>query len=458
MQELPARIRGVLEIDPGAPALEFEGITRPWSFLAGAVAELDERLTALGLGEGTPVGIVVRNRPDSVGAIIAVLGTSRCVVTLSSAIPPTALAEDIRSLALPVVVMGDRDWGAEGVVTAVVDAGGVAVRVSAGGLFVAETEGAARRSTVRTMPGVAVQMLTSGTTGPPKRIDLCYRSLEHEFESTAAYSPTADVGSVRLRSGTSILWAPLLHIGGMRGLISSVVSGRRMALLERFDVEAWRRLVVEHRPPVVSLAPTALRMVLDAGVPVETFESVRAVFAGTAPLVPEVADEFRDRYGVPVLVVYGATEFAGGVAGWTLRDWEQYGETKRGSVGRANAGIRVRIVDPDSGQPAGSGPPGVLEVMGPQLGTDDWVRTTDLARMDDDGFIWILGRADDVIIRGGFKISTTKVRDALVGHPDVADASVVGVPDARLGQVPVAAVEAKPGASLSAEGLEAFLR
>jgi long-chain acyl-CoA synthetase len=264
---------------------------------------------------------------------------------------------------------------------------------------------------------------------------------------------------VRLRSGTAILWAPLLHIGGMRGLVSALVAGRRVALMERFQVEAWRDLVLEHRPRVVSLAPTALRMVLDAGLPEATFEGIRAVIAGTAPVPPELADEFYGRYGVPVLVVYGATEFAGGVAGWTLRDWRQFGPSKRGSVGRANAGVSVRIVDPDSGSPLDPGGSGILEVRGAQLGTADWVRTSDMARMDEDGFIWILGRADDVIIRGGFKVSTTSVRDALASHPAVADASVIGIPDARLGQVPVAAVELKPtAAGVSGADLGRFLR
>ena len=83
-----------------------------------------------------------------------------------------------------------------------------------------------------------------------------------------------------------------------------------------------------------------------------------------------------------------------------------------------------------------------------QLGTDDWVRTTDLARIDADGFLWILGRADQAIIRGGFKVQPEDVRAALERDPAVAEAAVVGVPDERLGAVPVAAVERRPGATL----------
>jgi acyl-CoA synthetase (AMP-forming)/AMP-acid ligase II len=458
---LSARIRAVVGIDPAAPALEFEETCWPWSYLSGAVTELDDRLRELGLGQGALVGLIVRNRPESVRGITALLATNRCVTTLSSAMPPAALAEDIRSLALPAVLIGDADWSSGTVVDAVVQSGGVAVRVSdSDARLVVETEGSVGPTANAGAPGVAVRILTSGTTGAPKRVDLSYRSLEHEFESTASYSPSADAGSLRLRSGTTILWAPLLHIGGMRSLISSLALGRRIALMERFQLDPWRRLVTTHRPRVVSLVPTALRMVLDADIPQETFESVKAVFAGTAPVPPELAEEFYERYRVPVLVVYGATEFAGGVAGWTLRDWEWFGAAKRGSVGRANRGISLRTVDPETGAEVPEGTGGVLEVRGPQLGSDSWVRTTDLARIDGDGFVWILGRADDVIIRGGFKVPTNKVREVLASHPEVAEASVVGIPDERLGEVPVAAVQLKPDARPDADpdSIREFLR
>ena len=88
----------------------------------------------------------------------------------------------------------------------------------------------------------------------------------------------------------------------------------------------------------MSLVPTALRMVLDADVDRDVFDSVRSVVSGTAPLDPDLADAFTARYGVPVLTSYGATEFGGGVAGWNLADHQQYAVAKRGSVGRAHAG------------------------------------------------------------------------------------------------------------------------
>jgi acyl-coenzyme A synthetase/AMP-(fatty) acid ligase len=117
-------------------------------------------------------------------------------------------------------------------------------------------------------------------------------------------------------------------------------------------------------------------------------------------------------------------------------------------------------VDPQDGRVLSPGERGLLEVRSSQLGRgSDWVRTTDLAEIDADGFLWIRGRADDAILRGGFKISPAEVARALELHPAVREAAVVGLPDERLGQVPVAAVELEPEAApVSGEALREFAR
>jgi acyl-CoA synthetase (AMP-forming)/AMP-acid ligase II len=156
-----------------------------------------------------------------------------------------------------------------------------------------------------------------------------------------------------------------------------------------------------------------------------------------------------------VLISYAATEFGGGVAGWNLADHERFWAAKRGSVGRAHPGCELRVVDPDTGEPLGADREGLLEVKARQMGAGaGWTRTTDQARIDADGFLWILGRADQAIIRGGFKIRPEDVRAALERDPRVRGAAVVSRPDARLGAVPVAAVELRPGvAAVSTDDL-----
>ena len=208
----------------------------------------------------------------------------------------------------------------------------------------------------------------------------------------------------------------------------------------------------------MSLVPAALRAVLHSDLTRDDLAGVEAVTSGTAPLSADDADAFAAKFGTPVLTSYAATEFGGGVAGWTLAEHRDHWNTKRGSVGRATQGAQLRVVD-DGGEPVTDGEPGLLEVKPGQLGpTTPWLRTTDLARIDEDGFLWILGRADQAIIRGGFKIMPDDVRAALESHPAVAGAAVVGRPDDRLGETPVAMVELRPDRRATDTELSEHLR
>ena len=195
-------------------------------------------------------------------------------------------------------------------------------------------------------------------------------------------------------------------------------------------------------------------MVLDADVDRDVFDSVRSVMSGTAPLDPDLADAFTARYGVPVLTSYGATEFGGGVAGWNLADHQQFAAAKRGSVGRAHAGCSLRIVDPDRGTDLGTDAVGLLEVRAAQLGTDEWVRTTDLARAR---------RRRVPLDRGPRRPDhpPRRLQGAARGGARRARAGCGGAwrprssasPDDRLGAVPVAAIERRPGHEVDEEAL-----
>lgn len=429
-------LRRVLELDPGARALTFEGSSYSWSYLAAAARDLDALLRDH--PSARRVGIVLRNRPGHLAAVLATIATGRQVVTLSPHIGDTGLAEDIEKLRPDVVVADNEDWARAPVFDSAARVAAVPVTVSAEhGLRPRSTPWEPEPSGLPT-EDVAVLMMTSGTTGKPKRVALTYGHLTSAFTSAG----TAMDGEPRLRGGTAILWSALTHISGLYFAITHAVEGRAVALLERFEVGAWARLVREHRPRFVRLPPTAIRMVLQADVPREVFDSVVAVGSGTAPLPPALGQEFEARYGIPVLVTYGATEFAGAIAGWTLADHREWGAKKRGSVGRPHRGVELRVVDRDTGAPLPPGSTGLLEARGPQLPAVDggWVRTTDLASLDEDGFLFIHGRADDAINRGGFKIPPSVIEDALHAHPAVSDAVAIGLPDERLGEVPAVAV------------------
>ncbi len=449
MTVLAERLAAVMVLDPDAPALEFDDRWSTWGELAATAAEIDRVLAAVGLGAGAPVGLMLRNRPAALGAFLGLLRAGACVVTVNPMLGAERLRADLPTLGLALVLGDPADL--ELVPATVLPATARGALGPLGGpieLAVAAEDPPLDASA----PGVAVRMLTSGTTGTPKRIDLRYEMLELVMRGAKHYE-TGTGDDVRLRSGVVIVNAPLVHVSGVFRVLQAVLDGRRIALLERFTVDGWVAAVREHQPKTVSLVPTALRMVLDADVAPDVFASIRSVVSGTAPLDPDLADAFTERYGVPVLTSYGATEFGGGVAGWNYADHQEFGAAKRGSVGRAHAGCDLRIVDPERGTDLGVDGVGLLEVRAAQLGTADWVRTTDLARLDVDGFLWIVGRADQTILRGGYKVQPEVVRAALERDPGVVEAAVVGVPDPRLGAVPVAAIERRPGHELDEASL-----
>jgi len=195
---------------------------------------------------------------------------------------------------------------------------------------------------------------------------------------------------------------------------------------------------------------------------------LRLVRSITAPLTPAQAHRFRDRFGLDVLNSYGQTELGGEVVGWTAADIREYGATKLGAVGRPHPGIVIRILTGDRRElPAGEvGEVWVRSPFAMPEGAEDiadrvvdgLLRTGDLGRLDDEGFLWIEGRVSDMINRGGLKIVPQEVEEVLRCHPDVADACVAGVPDPRLGEVPVAWIRPAEGAVPRQPALQEFAR
>jgi acyl-CoA synthetase (AMP-forming)/AMP-acid ligase II len=145
------------------------------------------------------------------------------------------------------------------------------------------------------------------------------------------------------------------------------------------------------------------------------------------------------------------------IVNWSADQYKTFGKAKRGSVGLPRPGIELRIVDEADGHVLPAGQTGIIEAKVARVGPD-WIHTTDLGSLDADGFLYIHGRADQAINRGGFKVLPETVAAALREHPAIADVAVLGLPDARLGEVPVAALETKGGPAPTDAELEAFAR
>jgi acyl-CoA synthetase (AMP-forming)/AMP-acid ligase II len=454
--DLSAQIREALGKDGGAPAIAFQGRWRNWAWMASFAAALDAALSVRGLGRDTPVALVARNRPAHVAALAGLLATHRTTCMVYSAQAPAAVAADVARLSAPAVLADPEDW-TPAVSDAVAATGALGLEISEAAdpvREVAPPQAASGETALKApAPEVACELLSSGTTGAPKRVSLSW---------AAATSAVADAGAVYAGSGRRdapiIMVHPLGNVSGLSYIAPALAFRQPIALLEKFTVEDWTQAVRDYHPVRAALPPAAIRMLFDARPQRADLASLTLIAAGGARIEPELQDAFEAAYGVPVLTAFGATEFGGVVANWSLDEYRRLGAVKRGSAGRPSPRVALRIVDRDTFQVLPPDAVGLLEARVDRLGPD-WIRTNDLASLDADGFLYLHGRADDAINRGGFKVVPDVVAQALRAHPAVAEAAVVGIPDARLGETPVAAVELRHDARAPAEGeLTAFLR
>ncbi|MCV7280273.1 long-chain fatty acid--CoA ligase [Mycolicibacterium flavescens] len=440
-----------------APMLQQDGQWFSWGDIRVLSETLDRELGAVGAGPGARVAVVLENRMESVAALITLLRTERTMVTLSPLQPADRLGDDLTASAADYV-LAPRELLENTVFGAVAaDSGATVFAVDGGDVTVYAK---ASREPRAGDPGVLIEMLTSGTTGPAKRIPLRRKQMEASLSAALEHNNRPEVrDKPPLTGAVGMVILPIVHIGGLWSLLTALLAARPIVMLKRFSIEGWHAAIVEHRPILGGLPPPAIRAVLDSDIPREDLSSLRAMIAGTAPVDPDLVDAFLERFGIPILVTYGATEFAGAVAGWTAKDFRASWADKKGSVGRAFPGVRLQVVD-DDGRVLGAGQTGRLQVASAQVGdsAENWVTTSDLAHIDADGYLYIDGRADDVIVRGGFKIAPETVVRALRSHEAVADAAVAGLPDQRLGQVPVAAVQVKDGATVTGEALREHCR
>jgi long-chain acyl-CoA synthetase len=439
-----------------ARMLQCGGRWEPWGCVRVLIEQIDKELTAAACGEGSRVAVVLSNRMESVAALIAIFRGGRTLVTISPLQPPERLSADLAATAAHYVLAPSVLWSEDAFTRAVDGLGATAWSVD-GDEVVVRARGVA--PTASGDAAVAIEMLTSGTTGAPKRIPLTWAQLDASLAAALRHNERPDAQSKPSLTGTvGLVTLPIVHIGGLWSLLQSLVAARPIAMLDRFTVPGWHAVVKEYKPAVAGLPPAAIRSVLDSDIPAEDLASIRAVNAGTSPVDPELVDAFFERYQIPILVVYGATEFSGAVTGWTVKDFHTRWAEKKGSVGRAFPGVRLQIVDED-GAVLAAGEKGRLQIATPQAGgSGDWVTTSDLAHLDADGFLYIDGRADDVIVRGGFKVAPETVVRALRTHAAVADAAVAPLPDSRLGQIPVAAVELRGGAQADGDELRQHCR
>ena len=459
---LRAHIRAVFELEPRAVAIQSAAGQWRWEDLAKAADAVERALQQAGISAQMPVGWVAHNRASAVAAFAALIMNGRMVVPLRPRQTSATLPQELAEQQLIAVVADDEDWNDEGTLAAAAAAGTFGLAVADSSALevrvVPQLDHAGAGPHRPPMPGYVLERLTSGTTGAPKRIPVLESVLIPSLRSGEPAGGTADSPELQLKRSPSILLKPFSHAGGLFGLLLALYQARPMVLMERFSPEEWALAMHRHQPKSASLVPAMIQMILQAGIKPDLLRSLKAIRSGTAPLDPQIQAQFEAQYGIPILIDNGAAEFIGGVAGWSLADYRIFSGSKRGSVGRARPDVLLKVTSTDTDAPVPVGQSGVLHIKCDRFGPD-WHRTNDLACVDEDGFLFLHGRVDDAINRGGFKILPEEVAAVLRRYPGVRDAAVIGKPDVRLGQVPIAAIEMLPDVSAPAAGLlETFAR
>jgi long-chain acyl-CoA synthetase len=308
---------------------------------------------------------------------------------------------------------------------------------------------------------LAALLYTGGTTGRSKGVPLTHANLF--WCGWAAHQ-----SSVRANITTSVLPLPLAHAYGLLVFCGGFHrdEGARLILMRWFDPAGWVQLAEEHRVQGSALVPSMIQMLLGQPLEQADLSGLTAISSGAAPLPDEARREFEKRVpSVTIYEGYGCTESA------TLISANPYGARRVGSVGLPVAGCEVSVQD-DLGQVLPAGQDGEICVRSPGVmsgywHTTDasanvlaggWLHTGDIGHLDEDGYLYVVDRKKDLILRGGFNVFPRDVEEVLVAHPAVALAGVVGRPDVRLGEEVVAFVSLRPGLSATAEELSEHAR
>lgn len=422
------------------PAIEFAKNWITWGEMRCVAEQVNKLIDASHAGHGSKIALVARNRPSALAAFLGLIATRSSIRMIYPFQSAAAIARDLDRIEPSVVIAAAEDYSEE--IFSVLRAKAIAA------IALTEMEAYSpqgfERSHVASSTTAApqIEILTSGTTGAPKPFALSYAVIAQHIVGADSMRSTQSGEAAQLPP--ALMFFPVGNISGFHSTLPPLLKGQRAVLLEKFSVAGWHDHLVRFRPAAGGMPPAGIQMVLDADLPRADFASLRFIGTGAAPLDPSVQRAFEERYGVPIMLAYGATEFGGPVAAMTPDLLSTWGKQKLGSVGKALPGAQLRIVEPDTGAVLPPGQEGLLEVISPRIGPD-WIRTSDIAILDADGFMFHRGRADGAIIRGGFKLLPETIERALLLHPGLSAAGVVGIADRRLGQVPAAAIQLKPG-------------
>lgn len=458
-------LRGA-ETYPDRPALVDAPTGRAYTYaqLASLIRSFAGGLAARGLGRGDTIALMSPNIPEFA---VVFHGAAVAGVTVTT-INPTYTAEEVRfqlndsRATLLVTIPMFSETAREAIEGTAVDDIVVIGDAPDGTVpLMAFLGPPIEQVAVDLDEDIVVLPYSSGTTGFPKGVMLSHRNLVANLVQCE--------GALGVKDAEVVLAVlPFFHIYGMQVLMNEFLSrGATIYTLPRFDLEQALSVIQDRRierffvvPPIVlAFAKHPLIDQYDTS-------SLTQLFSGAAPLSAELATQAAERLGCEIVQGFGMTEMS------PVSHVVAGGNDKPGTVGVAVANTEVRIVDPETGEDLSFGEPGELWVRGPQvmkgylnnpeatsatIDADGWLRTGDIATIDDDGFVAIVDRLKELIKVKGFQVAPAELEALLLTHPAIVDAAVVGVPDEEAGEVPRAYIVLAPGATVAPADVTEFM-
>jgi long-chain acyl-CoA synthetase len=460
MTNLAANLDATISEHGDRPAIKLDDITLNYAVVDQAVARAAGLLRAAGVQPGDRVGIMLPNVPYFPFLFYGAMRLGAVVVTMNPLLKEREVAFYLSDSGAQMLVAwhqfedaarsGAEDANAE---TIIVQPGSFEERLGAAEPVPDTAE--------RDDDGTAVILYTSGTTGTPKGAELTHGNLTAAAEIAVGL---VDKGADDVTLGA----LPLFHVFGLTsGLESSVNVGACLTLLPRFD--AGKALEMVERDGVTTFlgVPTMYAAILhhEGGEAFDT-SSLDLCVSGGAAMPVEILRAFEEKFECKILEGYGLSETCG-IASFNRPDRER----KAGSIGIPVPGVDMKVVD-DDGNEVAQGEVGEILIRGPVVMkgywnrpdatadtlTDGWLRTGDMARVDEDGYFFIVDRKKELIIRGGYNIYPRELEEVLYEHPAVREAAVVGLPHDSLGEEVGAAVALKPGEQVEPDEIRAYMK
>ncbi len=444
------------------PAVRLDDLVLSYSQLRDAAGRAAALLSSLGVVPGDRVGVMLPNVPAFPIVFYGALAAGAIVVPMNPLLKSREVEHYVRDSGTKVLFV----WH-EAAVEAAKGAAGTGAQI----IEVDEPDLHSLLAGFAPAPSKADQagddddaviLYTSGTTGTPKGAELTHANLTRNAELAATTMLNVRPGDVTMGC------LPLFHVFGLTcGLNATIVGGGTLTLLPRFDAGKALEIIGRDRVTVFEGVPTMYAGMLHHPDPAATdTSSLRTCISGGASMPLEIMRGFEQTFGCMILEAYGLSETSP-VASFNHPDRER----KPGSIGTPLEGVEMRVVDGEGASPP-VGVVGEIAIRGHNIMKgywgnpeatavaipDGWFRTGDLAKVDGDGYFFIVGRQKDLIIRGGYNVYPREVEEALHEHQAVAEVAVIGIPHADLGEEIGAAVQLKPGAIATPAELRAFAR